>query len=80
VSSINTGPRGENAASPFMYAHPEGDIDSTPPASPTPSSSERMACAIWIAHVSEEAQKRLTVAAGTWWSMPASRAALRPTL
>ena len=29
---------------------------------------------------SEEAQKRLTVVAGTWWSMPDSRAALRPTL
>ncbi len=29
---------------------------------------------------SEEAQKRLTVQAGTWWSMPASSEALRPTL
>jgi hypothetical protein len=29
---------------------------------------------------SEEAQKRLTVVPGTWWSMPAMSVALRPTL
>jgi len=29
---------------------------------------------------SDEAQNRLTVQAGTWWSIPASSAALRPTL
>ena len=29
---------------------------------------------------SDEAQKRLTVQPGTWWSSPASSAALRPTL
>src|SRR5881397_2372347 len=29
---------------------------------------------------SEDAQKRLTVVAGTWWSIPASSAALRPML
>ena len=43
VSSMNTGPRGENGASPFISAHPERDIDSTPAASPTVSSSERIA-------------------------------------
>ena len=30
--------------------------------------------------ISDEAQKRLTVQPGTWWSRPASNAALRPTL
>jgi hypothetical protein len=29
---------------------------------------------------SDEEQKRLTVTAGTWWSIPASSCALRPTL
>ena len=29
---------------------------------------------------SDEAQKRFSVHAGTWWSSPASSAALRPTL
>src|SRR2546429_9505073 len=77
VSSSSTGPRGENGASPFMYAQPERDIDSTPPASPTPSSSERIAWAIWIAQVSDDAQKRLTVAAGTEAGNPAASAPQR---
>ncbi len=29
---------------------------------------------------SDDAQKRLTVTAGTWWSSPDSNTALRPTL
>src|SRR5882762_7510323 len=74
---MNTGPRGMNGASPFISAQPERDIDSTPPARPTPSSSARIACAIWIAHVSDEAQNRLTVAAGTESGKPAARAPQR---
>src|SRR5437588_7852726 len=77
VSSINTGPRGMNGASPFISAQPDRDIDSTPPASPTPSSSLRIAWAIWIAHVSDDAQKRLTVVAGTESGKPAANAAHR---
>ena len=56
------------------------EIASTPAAtywSPSP------ACTAWNAirsAWSEEAQKRLTVTAGTWWSMPASSWALRATL
>jgi len=66
-----------NGASPFISAHPERDIDSTPPAKPTSSSSERIACAIEIAPESEEAQNRLTVIAGTESGKPAARAAQR---
>ena len=77
VSSMKTGPRGLNAASPFMYAQPERDIDSTPPARPTSSSPTRIACAIWMAPVSDDAQKRLTVTAGTESGKPAARAAQR---
>src|SRR2546426_12097108 len=72
VSSMKIGPRGMNGASPFMNAQPERDIDSTPPARPTVSSSALIACAIWIAHVSDDAQKRLTVAAGTESGKPAA--------
>ena len=68
-----------NGASPFMYAQPERDIDSTPPARPTPSSPERIACVIWIAHVRDDAQKRLTVVAGTESGKPAASAAQRAT-
>jgi len=64
-------------ASPFISAHPERDIDSTPAARPTVSSPARIACAIWIVQVSEDAQKRLTVAAGTESGNPAANAAHR---
>src|SRR3954453_3586572 len=77
VSSMNTGPRGMNAASPFMYAQPERDMDSTPPASPTASSPDRIAWAIEIAPDSDEAQKRFTVIAGTESGKPAASAAQR---
>src|SRR5437870_6324571 len=77
VSSIRTGPRGMNGASPFISAHPERDIDSTPLARPTDSSSLRMACAIEMAPDSDEAQKRLTVIAGTESGKPAASAAQR---
>src|SRR3954453_13212039 len=77
VSSMKIGPRGMNGASPFMKAHPERDIDSTPPAKPTASSSERIACAIEIAPDSDEAQKRFTVIAGTESGKPAAKAAQR---
>src|SRR3954451_18232510 len=79
VSSMKIGPRGVNGASPFMNAQPERDIDSTPPASPTESSSLRIACAIEIAPDSDEAQKRLTVIAGTESGKTAARAAQRAT-
>ena len=74
---MKIGPRGMNGASPFMNAQPDRDIDSTPPARPTPSSSLRIAWAIEIAQVSDEAQKRLTVAAGTESGKPAASAAQR---
>src|SRR5437588_11593874 len=77
VSSMNTGPRGMNGSSPFISAQPERDIDSTPAASPNDSSSLRMAWARWIAPDSEEAQKRLTVIAGTDSGNPAASAAQR---
>src|SRR3954449_6695915 len=79
VSSINTGPRGMNGASPFISAHPERDMDSTPAASPTDSSSERIAWAIEIAPDSDDAQKRLTVIAGTESGNPAASAPQRAT-
>src|SRR3954451_18695486 len=79
VSSMNTGPRGMNGASPFISAHPDRDIDSTPAARPIESSSLRIACAIEIAPDSEEAQKRFTVIAGTESGKPAASAAQRPT-
>src|SRR5437899_1739659 len=77
VSSMRTGPRGMKGASPFISAHPERDIDSTPAASPTESSSLRMALATWMAPDSDEAQKRLTVIAGTESGNPAAKAAHR---
>src|SRR5882762_1091138 len=79
VSSINTGPRGMNGASPFISAHPDRDIDSTPAARPTDSSSLRIAWAIEIAPDSDEAQKRFTVIAGTESGKPAANAAQRAT-
>ena len=60
-----------------MLAHPERDMDSTPAATPTPSSSLRMAWAMEIAPVSDEAQKRLTVTAGTESGNPAASAPQR---
>jgi hypothetical protein len=45
-----------NGASPFINAQPDRDIDSTPPARPTLSSSLRIACATWIAHVRDDAE------------------------
>src|SRR5216683_3265753 len=79
VSSINTGPRGINGASPFIRAQPERDIDSTPAARPTESSLLRIACAIDIAPESEDAQNRLIVTAGTESGKPAANAAQRAT-
>src|SRR3989442_9576430 len=78
VSSMNTGPRGMNGASPFISAHPDRDIDSTPAASPTDSSSLRIACAIEIAPDRDDAQKRLTVIAGTESGNPPASAAQPP--
>src|SRR5439155_11601744 len=77
VSSIRTGPRGMNGASPLISAQPERDIDSTPPARPTPSSPARIAWASWMAHVSDDAQNRFTDADGTESGKPAASAAQR---
>src|SRR3954447_14223075 len=77
VSSMNTGPRGMNGASPFISAQPERDIDSTPLARPTDSSSLRIAWASEIAPDSDDAQKRFTVIAGTESGKPAASAAQR---
>ena len=60
-----------------MKAHPDRDIDSTPPARPTPSSSLRIAWATEMVQVSEDAQNRFTVTAGTESGNPAPRAAQR---
>ena len=79
VSSRRTGPRGLKGASPFIWAQPDRDMDSTPAASPTPSSSLRMACAMLMAPVKEEAQKRLMVTAGTESGNPAAKAPQRAT-
>ena len=74
---MNTGPRGMNGASPFISAQPERDIDSTPPPMPTCSSPALIAWEMLIAPVSDEAQKRLTVTAGTESGKPAARAPQR---
>src|SRR6478752_9585944 len=79
VSSISTGPRGMNGASPFISAQPDRDIDSTPAARPTDNSSLRIACAIEIAPDRDEAQKRFTVIAGTESGKPAANAPQRAT-
>ena len=71
------GPRGANGPSPFIIAQPERDIDSTPAAKPMPSSSARMAWATEMAPVSDEAQKRFMVTAGTESGNPAERAPQR---
>src|ERR1700754_1534971 len=75
VSSRNTGPRGANGASPFMYAQPERDIDSTPQAMPTPRSPHLIACATLMAALNDEAQNRLIVAPATLSGNPAASAA-----
>src|ERR1700752_5461517 len=79
VSSSMTGPRGANGASPFMYAQPERDIDSTPHAIPTPRSPALIACATLIVALTDEPQNRLMVAPATLSGKPAASAAHRPT-
>src|SRR5258707_8128796 len=79
VSSSMTGPRGENGASPFIYAHPERDIDSTPQAIPTPRSPALIAWATLTVALSDDAQKRLIVAPATLSGKPAASAAHRAT-
>lgn len=79
VSSMNCGPRGANGASPFMNAQPECDIDSTPAANPTLIAPTWIAGAREIAALSEEAQKRFIVIAGTFSGNPAASAAHRAT-
>ena len=58
---MNRGPRGSKGASPFINAHPDRDMDSTPTASPTPISPTAIEFETLIAAVSDEAQKRLIV-------------------
>jgi hypothetical protein len=77
VSSINTGPRGENGASPFISAQPDRLIDSTPAARPSEISPTWIECAMLIVAVSDDAQNRFTVYAGTSSGKPAASAAQR---
>jgi hypothetical protein len=79
VSSMKTGPLGLKAASPFISAHPERDIDSTPHAMPTPRSPALMAWLTLIVALSDDPQKRLIVAPATLSGNPAASAAHRPT-
>src|ERR1700751_1956583 len=74
VSRTRSGPRGMNGASPFIQAHPDLDIDSTPAASASEHSPLLIAWAIETAADSEDAQKRLTVIAGTESGNPAASA------
>src|SRR6202022_637406 len=73
VSSRMTGPRGPNGASPFMYAHPERDIDSTPQAIPTPRSPALIAWATLIVALIDEPQYRLRGAPPTVSAKPPPR-------
>src|SRR5882724_51554 len=66
VSSRNCGPRGENDSSDFIHAQPERLIDSTPAASARSNSPTTIELARFVAAVSDDAQKRFTVYAGTW--------------
>src|SRR5260370_41808641 len=79
VSSSMTGPRGENGASPFIYAQPDRDIDSTPQAIPTPRSPALIACAMLTVALTDEPQNRLMVAPATLSGKPAANAAHLPT-
>ena len=76
---MNTGPRGLNGASPFISAHPERDIDSTPQAMPTPRSPALIAWLTLTVALSDEPQYRLIVTPATLSGKPAARAAQRPT-
>ena len=64
----------------MLAPSPARETDSTPAAtywSPSPAAIAWKAIRmVWR----EDAQNRLTVVAGTWWSIPASSEALRPTL
>src|SRR5690349_22489936 len=77
VSSRNTGPRGENGASPFIQAQPDRDIDSTPQAIPTFRSPALIAWLMLTVALTDEPQNRLIVAPGTLSGKPAARAAHR---
>src|ERR1700759_4986434 len=77
VSSSTTGPRGANGASPFMYAQPDRDIDSTPQAIPTPRSPALIACATLMVALTDEPQNRLMVAPAALSGNPAGSAAHR---
>src|SRR5262245_29770946 len=79
VSSRNTGPRGENGASPFIQAQPDRDIDSTPQAIPTFRSPALIAWLMLTVALTDEPQNRLIVAPGTLSGKPAARAAHRAT-
>src|ERR1700753_2449722 len=74
VSNMNTGPRGLNAASPFISAHPDRDIDSTPQAIPTPRSPALMAWLTLTRALGDDPQYRLRVAPATLSGNPAASA------
>src|ERR1700742_365062 len=77
VSSMTTGPRGLNGASPFINAHPDRDIDSTPQAIPTPRSPALMEWLTLTKALSDEPQYRLRVAPATESGNPTASAAQR---
>src|SRR6201988_470584 len=79
VSSISTGPRGLNAASPFISAHPERDIDSTPQAIPKPRSPALIAWLMVTAALSDDPQNLFTVDPAAVSGNPAANAAHRAT-
>src|ERR1700742_2659918 len=79
VSSMSTGPRGLNGASPFISAHPDRDIDSTPQAIPTPRSPALMAWLPRPGALGAEPQYRLRGAPATLSGNRTASAAQRAT-
>ena len=69
-----------NARDGLRTTHGARVIDSTPPATTSAASSQRIARAAWIAASRLEPQRRLTVAPVTVVGSPASSAAIRATL
>ena len=70
----------ENACSALPITSGARDIDSTPPASTSPASPQRIARAAVPTASSPEAQRRLRVTPGTLVGRPASSADMRATL
>jgi hypothetical protein len=78
VSTSSMFPRAK-ARSGLSAANGARDIDSTPPARTSSASPTRICRAAWTTASRPEAQRRLTVAAGTSTGRPAKSAAIRAT-